>query len=108
MKNGIMMVTGFGKSEKNNKTFLPKLKMTNYSTIYFEKNIIRYENPVYKRAFNFVLQSSSRNFRLSSEESIRGFHYFFKIHVVSFYFSGYTAFKEIKKLNDKQYGRTSK
>ena len=28
--------------------------------------------------------------------------------VVSFYFSGYTAFEGIKKLNDKQYGRTTK
>ena len=66
------------------------------------------ENSLYKRAFNFVLQYSSWNFRLSSEESIRGFHYFFKIHVVSFYFSGYTAFEGIEKLNFKQYGRTTK
>jgi hypothetical protein len=52
------------------------LKLT--ISIYFEKNIIIYENSLYKRAFNFVLQYSSWNFRISSEKVKEGFIIFFR------------------------------
>ena len=54
----------------------------------------------------FSIQVGTSKFYLKKVKE--GFINFFRfMYIVSFYFSGYTAFEGIEKLNFKQYGRTT-